>query len=161
MIALTTYFLTFPVRNEAPNFKLREINANGITSREITLSELRGKVIFLEFVAAWCPHCKNMVPTIKELYNEYSSKGVYFLTIAIKDRTATEELTSEFIKKYNIDWTVLFDEKGKVFDLYSVKGIPTYYLINSKGIILSKLSGEHSYEELAQLIEEALRRQFK
>ena len=141
----------------APDFELKKITPDGLTDERFRFSSLRGSPVFMDFAFSWCPHCNNMAPTIKKLYEEYSDKGVFFLTVAGNDARTNEKETAEFLARHDVSWTAVFDEELKVFDLYSVRGTPTYVAINKDGEIVGSLIGEQSYEALSALIEKAMR----
>ncbi len=141
---------------EAPDFKLRVITQDGLTDREFTFSSTRGSVVFLDFVFSWCPHCNNMGPTIKRLHDEYSAKGVVFVTVA-GSSGSNPSATAKFLRDHGVSWTAVYDERMSVFELYGVSGTPTYFVIDRNGMIVRKLIGEQPYEVLRAAIEEALR----
>jgi len=141
---------------EAPDFKLRIITPEGLTEREFAFSSTRGSVVFLDFVFSWCPHCNNMAPTVKRLYEEYSGKGVVFVTVA-GSSGSSPSATAKFLKDHGVSWTAVYDERMSVFQLYGVSGTPTYFIIDRDGRIVQKLIGERPYEVLKATIEEALR----
>lgn len=140
----------------APDFELRRITPDGMTDEMFRLSSIRGSPVFMDFAFSWCPHCNNMAPIIKRLHENYAGNGVFFLTIAGNDARTDEEQTAEFLAKHGISWTAVFDEELRVFDLYSVRGTPTYVAINRDGEIVGRMAGEQSYEALSALIEKAM-----
>jgi len=141
--------------NKAPDFTLEIINENGLTGKKFQFSDFLGSVIFMDFAFEWCPHCNNMAPKIEKLYEEYSKRGVKFLTIMGSSGTNAAK-SAEFIKKHGITWTVLFDANMDVFNLYGVKGTPTYFVIDEDGKILNVLIGEQEYTRLSTILENAL-----
>lgn len=142
----------------APDFELRRITASGLTEDVFRLSSVRGSPVFMDFAFSWCPHCNNMAPIVKRLRESYAEKGVFFLTVAGDDARTDEKQTAEFLARHGVSWTVVFDEQLRVFDLYSVRGTPTYIVINRDGEIVGRLEGEQSYEDLSALIERAMTR---
>ena len=141
---------------EAPDFKLRIITPEGLTDKEFTFSSTRGSVVFLDFVFSWCPHCNNMGPTIKRLHEEYSGRGVVFVTVA-GSSGSSPSATAKFLRDHGVSWTAVYDERMSVFQLYGVSGTPTYFVIDRDGRIVRELIGEQPYEVLKAAIEEALR----
>jgi len=73
------------------DFTLPIVDRNGLTGKTLTLSDYRGRVIVLEFMAPWCPHCQ-LAPFMESLYNNYTSKGVVFTAVAtgFKDTDISE-----------------------------------------------------------------------
>ncbi len=167
LVGLLVYLLSLPPApvtpgertteaSEAPDFRLKVITRDGLTDREFDFSSTKGSVVFLDFVFSWCPHCNNMGPTIKRLYEEYSGKGVVFVTVA-GSRGSSPSATARFLKDHGVSWTAVYDERMSVFELYDVPGTPTYFVIDRNGRIVERLVGAQPYEVLKATIEEALR----
>ncbi len=141
----------------APDFTLRIITKDGLTDEKFTLSSTRGKVVFMEFIMSWCSVCDRVAPTVKKLHDQYSARGVMFVTVAGKDTRATEEETAKFLQEHDVTWTSVYDERLEVFSLYSVRGTPTFVIIGRDGRIVNIIVGARTYEDLASEIEKALR----
>jgi len=141
----------------APDFTLRVITKDGLTEEKFTLSSVRGKVVFLEFIMSWCTVCDRMSPTVKQLHDHYSAKGVVFVTVAGKDSHATEEDTAKFLGEHDVTWTAVFDEKMEAFKLYSIRGTPTFVIIGRDGRIREVIIGARTYDVLASALDKALR----
>jgi thiol-disulfide isomerase/thioredoxin len=143
-----------PTKAIAPSFTLRKIDSGGLTNNNFTFNPVSGKVTFIEFVFEWCPHCRNMAPIVEKLHERYGGK-VEFITVAGGYR-ATPEKTAEFIKKYGISWTAVYDEQMEVFRLYRVTGTPTYFIISPDGAVFTWTAGEQTYEYLSLILDKAL-----
>ncbi|MCX8202808.1 MAG: TlpA family protein disulfide reductase [Nitrososphaeria archaeon] len=139
----------------APDFTARVLTPDGLTERSFSLSEYRGSVIFLDFVFSWCPHCKNMAPKVKALHEEFSAKGVRFVTVAGSSRSSPED-SAKFLRDHGISWTAVYDAEMSVFQKFGVRGTPTYVVIGRDGRIITKLAGEQPYEVLKGYLQEAL-----
>lgn len=136
---------------KAPSFILKKIDQNGLTNEKFEFIPDGGKIIFIEFIHEWCPHCKRMAPIIENLYNKYS-ENITFITVAGGYNTNPEK-TAEFIKNFNIKRVVVYDPNLEVFRKYGVSGTPTYFIINQTGYIIEKIEGEQSYDLLSRKIE--------
>lgn len=147
---------TSTTRQVAPDFTLRVITKDGLTGEKFTLSSTRGKVVFMEFIMSWCSVCDRMGPIVKELHDQYSARGVVFVTVAGKDTRATEEETAKFLRDHEVTWTSVFDEKMEAFSLYSIRGTPTFVIIGRDGRIVNVIVGARPYEYLASALEEAI-----
>jgi cytochrome c biogenesis protein CcmG/thiol:disulfide interchange protein DsbE len=145
-----------PTKVMAPSFILRKIDGSGLTNNSFTFNPVSGKVTFIEFVLEWCPHCRNMVPIVEKLHERYGDK-VEFITVTGGYRT-TPEKTAEFIRKYGISWTAVYDEQMEVFRLYRVTGTPTYFIISPDGAVFTWTAGEQTYEYLSVILDKALER---
>ncbi len=116
---------------DAPEFTLKDINGN-----KISLKDYRGKIVFVDFWATWCPPCREELPVYQEIKDEYEDADVVFLAIS------TDKDTSKvipFIEKFGYDFTVLYDDGMKVE--YNVAGIPTVFIIDQAGVIRYKHVG--------------------
>ncbi|MEM0481943.1 MAG: TlpA disulfide reductase family protein, partial [Nitrososphaerota archaeon] len=136
-------------KGKAPDFVLRRLTPNGLSDETFTLSSTRGKVVFLDFAWWRCPHCNNMEPVIKDLYSEFSGRGVVFVTVMIDDRQSSVSESARFVAQHGIPWTALWDEGGRVSNLYGVTATPTYVIINENGNIVRVLTGEQPKQVLA------------
>jgi peroxiredoxin len=117
----------------APDFTLKGLHGN-----TVNLQGLRGKVVFLNFWATWCPPCRLEMPTMEELHKEFSSQGLVILAINFQE--APKEI-KEFFKEHNLTFTTLLDREGKVFDLYKAWSLPTTYFVNKDGEIVGRVIG--------------------
>lgn len=149
---------TYQALGIAPDFTLNVITPSGLTDEKFTLSSLRNKVVLLDFALSWCPHCNNMEPVLKKLYNDYRVRGVEFVTVAGDDELTDEVQTAEFVARHSIPWKVVFDVGLSVFTKYGIRGTPTYVVIDRHGNVVTILEGEQSYSTLSSALETALMR---
>jgi len=120
----------------APDFTLTTLDGDSIT-----LSDFRGKTVFINFWATWCGPCRSEMPYIQELYEEQSETGVAILAIDVGENLAEVE---EFIRDYSLTFLVLLDMSGTVAEKYNIRAIPTTYFIDSDGIIRDMQIGAFS-----------------
>lgn len=120
---------------EAPDFTLNDTNGSNVH-----LSDLRGKVVLIEFWATWCPPCRESIPAMNEIYKRYNEKGLVILGISVdKGQNVVEDLRA-FVREYSILYPVLIDSKN-VNNLYGVYSIPTTFLIDKEGKVVLKNIG--------------------
>jgi thiol-disulfide isomerase/thioredoxin len=106
----TTTTLTTPTSG-APEFTLPVVGPNGLTGEKVSLSSFRGKVVLLEFMVPWCPHCQNMGPVLENLYKQYGSQNVVFLSVSgawpqsAGGPPASTSDAAKFIQTYGSTWT--------------------------------------------------------
>jgi len=111
----------------APDFSLEFLDG---TKKK--LSELKGKIVVLDFWASWCGPCRRGLPMIDEIMQTGdSSAGVSF---AVNQGETDEEIQS-FLQKTGLKLTVAKDGQGEIGNLYLVKGIPQTVLIDREGIV--------------------------
>jgi peroxiredoxin len=126
------------------DFTLKDLEGN-----EVKLSSLKGKKVFLNFWATWCPPCKAEMPDIEKLYQETKDSGLVILAINVDtDKKAAQD----FIDANNYNFTVLWDENGEVSRLYQVTAIPTSYFIDTEGFLGGGTRGMISLEAMKEYV---------
>ena len=121
------------VGNLAPDFQLQ--NLDGQT---VSLGNLRGKPVLINFWATWCGYCTYEIPYIQEIYEEWSEEGLEVLAI---NKGESSPKVEEFRQNYHLSFTVLLDTKQDVAQKYNITGIPATFFIDKDGIIQDKVIG--------------------
>lgn len=148
------------VGTDAPDWELKDT-----TGATVKLSDLRGKVVLMDFWATWCPPCREVMPKLQKMHTDLASKGLVVLGMNTWEDTRSKEATPESTLKKVTD----FLEKNKysyrnimgsdaVAKTYAVSGIPTFYLINHEGKIVhvGVGAGEETEAKLKAEVEKAL-----
>lgn len=112
----------------APDFELTDIG----TGKVVKLSSLRGRPVWLNYFATWCPPCKAELPDIKRAYARHKDEGLVIIGIDMREDPAQ---VKAFTGSNGYDWTFVVDTDGKVADRYFVYGIPTHIFIDKEGVI--------------------------
>ena len=139
----------------APDFTLADQYGN-----VHSLSDYRGKTIFLNFWATWCPPCRAEMPYIQELYEEYSQmddSDVVILAVAFPDygkETDIEGIKS-FLEENGYTYPVLMDEEATLLFQYYITAYPTTFLINPDGNVLGYIPGSMTKDIMMDVIESA------
>ena len=120
----------------APDFALQDLEG-----QTVTLSDLRGSPVMLNFWATWCGPCRHEMPFIQQIYEEWLDKGLVLLTINLRETPAKVE---EFMQSNGLSFPALLDRDGSVSLEYNVSGIPTTFFIDKDGIIQEKRIGSFS-----------------
>jgi thiol-disulfide isomerase/thioredoxin len=116
------------VGKPAPDFKLELLDGG-----EVELSKLKGKnVVLLDFWATWCGPCRQVMPALQEISEEYRSKGVRYLAVNLREEPAKIQ---EYLKSAKLKIEVPLDKDGQVAERYNVRGIPTMAIVDKKGIV--------------------------
>ena len=135
--------------NPAPQIRLTELNGN-----PIELSSLKGKPVFMNFWATWCPPCVAEMPFINELYPEYKDK-VQFVMVSVDDSKDKNKVV-KFIADKGFTFPVYTAEQADIAKAYNIQGIPTTYIINAKGNIKKVHVGGMTKQELKTLLDKAV-----
>ncbi len=98
--------------------------------KKISLKDFRGKIVLLNFWASWCVPCREEMPAMEKLYQEYKQKNFAILAIAVKDR---KQDAIDFVKELKISYPVALDPEAQVGSLYGAWGLPATYLIGPNG----------------------------
>lgn len=130
----------------APDFTLTMLDGN-----ELTLRELRGRPVLVEFWAPWCPGCLKNIPPLKELHARYG-KVVAF--VASSSETGRQTV-GQFVADHAIPYPVGFSNRRLLAD-YRVSGIPVTILIDAEGVVRYHHTGQFSAARLEELIKPML-----
>jgi thiol-disulfide isomerase/thioredoxin len=139
----------------APEVKLQDLDG-----KEVALSDLRGKVVFVNFWATWCGPCQDEIPSLIDLQNQYASKGFTVVGIAMDEEGKSvvapfvaKELYDVKGQKLHINYPILLgtDEASDRFG--GILGYPTSFLISRNGTQLMKFQGPPDLEVITQAIE--------
>lgn len=124
----------------APDFTLKDLNGN-----DVSLKDYRGKKVYLNFWATWCPPCKAEMPEIEKLYQETKDSDLVILAIDIGENSKT---VSEFISENKYNFNVLLDEKNEIASLYGISSIPVSIFIDQEGYIVNAQIGAMNLEQM-------------
>ncbi|MDR1315875.1 MAG: TlpA family protein disulfide reductase [Spirochaetales bacterium] len=131
------------------SFPISDFSLPLLDGKMQSLSSLKGKVVFLNFWATWCPPCRNEMPDMEKLYNRFKNEGLEFLTVNIQENKREIE---SFMKEFKLTFPVVIDFSGEVAGQYGIRGIPTTYIIGRDGrIIAAAIGGRQWYS--AEIIE--------
>ena len=138
----------------APDFELYD--QYGVLRR---LSDYKGKAVFLNFWATWCPPCHGEMPDIQALYDKYGDNGeVAILGVAFPN--ASGETDAERVKAFLSDngytYPVVMDEGGTLLDVYRVVSYPTTFMISPDGSIFGYVTGALTQDIMQQIIDQTL-----
>lgn len=130
-----------------------------------TLADYKGKVIFLNFWATWCGPCRNEMPDIQKLYEEYSAQGedaeVVILGVAspgLAGEGTVSEITG-FMEENGYTYPVLMDESGEMMTGYGITAFPTTFMITKNGEIYGYVPGQLTEELMRTIIEQTIEEQ--
>lgn len=126
-----------------------------------TLSEYKGKTVFLNFWATWCPPCQAEMPDIQKLYEEFDTEGedaLIILGIAAPDygNEKNEEGIKNFLEENGYTYPVVMDTGGNVFAQYGVYSYPTTFMIDRDGNVFGYVTGQLTEEIMRDIIKQTM-----
>lgn len=116
------------VGEKAPGFRLPALGAGG----DVSLAEHRGKVVYLDFWASWCPPCLSSIPQLEGLRKEFPAGDFQILAINI-DRDPAKALA--FLAKHSVGYPSGSDPKGEWPKRFDIPTMPTSFLIDAEGVV--------------------------
>lgn len=136
----------------APDFELTLLDDS-----VIKLSDLKGKIVMVEFWASWCPPCRDEAPVLRDLYTEYKNLGVEFVGISIWDR---KKDTIEYQRIFDIEYPIGTDESGTILVNYGVRGIPEKFFIDASGSFVGRFVGPADSSKLKKILDNLINGQY-
>ncbi len=129
------------VGSVAPEFTLR---VSGGPDAE--LAALRGRVVFVNFWATWCPPCREEAPSLERLYVSLREEGFEVLGISI-DSEADEAAVERFAQEFGLTFPVPRDPGKRVYGAYQVSGVPETFLVDRDGRVLERFVGPQNWDD--------------
>jgi len=112
----------------APRFELPALDGNGVVS----LKQYRGKVVYLDFWASWCPPCRTAMPAIEKLRREFPEEDFQVVAINVDSNL---NKAKKILAKEKVGYPSGSDPKGQLPKRFQVKTMPTSYLIDRNGVV--------------------------
>jgi peroxiredoxin len=126
----------------APDFTVPRVD-----SGSVTLKELRGNLVFLNFWATWCPPCKQEMPSMERLYRRHKEHG--FTIVAISIDSVSADRVASFVKKLGLTFPIGLDPKLEVANRYTVRALPSSFLIDRTGNTVAVALGPRDWDGTA------------
>ena len=148
---------------KAPSFKLEQFLPQSLSNikyerfRKVSLTDLEGKYLFIDFWATWCSPCIKEQPYLKKLEENYRGKNIEFVSISVDDKEDYEKW-KKMVNDKNLPGIQLISGEGwgSLANSYGVNGIPTFVLISPNGNILSWSAYRPSNEEIYDILDDLL-----
>lgn len=138
-----------PIENgPAPDFTLQDFDG-----RSVTLSDLRGQVVVINFWASWCPPCREEAAYLERTWRKYKDQGVVFIGV---DYVDTEKAALAYMEEFDITYFNGPDIGTRISDAYNIQGVPETFFIARNGEVRGMHIGPIYSPDLDEKIEELL-----
>lgn len=134
----------------APDFTLTVFD----TGETITLSELRGRPVTLDFFASWCPSCRAEAPLLEGFWQRYEDSGLILLGVALND---SAQGLRDFKDEFLLTFPMGLDQTGSIAAMYRAVSIPTFVMIDREGRVANLIVGPVDDQAMAAEAEALLR----
>ena len=151
IIFLMISLVSFSNSAKAPDFNLKD------QYRVVhSLENYKGKVIFLNFWATWCPPCKKEMPDVESIYKEYGENKKDVVILGVNSEKENE--VKKFLKDKGYTFPTVIDENSEVMRKYFIQAFPTSFVIDKEGNVYGYVMGGLTKEQIKQVIEEVLKK---
>jgi cytochrome c biogenesis protein CcmG/thiol:disulfide interchange protein DsbE len=133
----------------APDFSLKDMNG-----KIVRLSDLRGKVVLINFFATWCAPCRQEIPDFLRLYDHFKEKGFEIVGIGVD--MEGEAALRPFSEKFRISYPIVVGTREVVLDYGDITGVPTSFFVDRQGHIAERFIGQRPYSILERNVTELL-----
>ncbi len=133
MGVLPTPFPTDPV----------DVTLKDLNGQQVSLSDFRGKIVFINFWTTWCLACVIEMPSMEKLHQKFKDKDFVMLAINLQESASK---IKQFYKEYKLTFTTLLDTTGDVGAGMGIRSIPTTYILDKNGRMIGKALGPREWE---------------
>jgi cytochrome c biogenesis protein CcmG, thiol:disulfide interchange protein DsbE len=139
---------TQPASGPAPDFTITTLQGE-----ELTLSQMKGKVVIINFWASWCGPCREEAPALQSIWEKYGDKGVVVLGVAYTD---TESGAREFVEEFGQTYPNGMDLGTKISDKYHIQGVPETFIVDQDGNVAQFIFANVTEAGLTRIIDRLL-----
>jgi len=122
---------------------LADFTLPDLQGHSVQLAALRGKVVFVNVWATWCPPCIEEMPTIQQLYERLHGRGLEILAVSLDALGA--QVVAPFMQSHRLSFPTLLDTKNLVQRLYRTTGVPESFIVDKRGILVEKVVGPRDW----------------
>lgn len=136
------------------NSVLKGLDQNG---NQIAIEDYKGKVVFVNFWATWCPPCQHELPDVQKLYEKYKDSDEVQILSIVKPNGQEKSKSGiiDYLDEHSYNFPVLFDEDSIYYE-YAIQSMPTTIMFDKEGKPYGKVSGALQYDMMESIIEQTL-----
>lgn len=116
----------------------------------IRLADLRGRPVWINFWATWCPPCQEETPILREMYDKYADDGLALVAVSVQESTADD--VKAYVDRYDLNYTVGFDGTSAIFHTYHAFVLPTQIFLDREGKVSQVILGGVTRAEADEII---------
>jgi peroxiredoxin len=135
--------------DDGTDYQLTDLDGN-----PVRLEDLRGKVVWLNFFASWCPPCQQETPILRELSERYRDRGLEVVGVSVQE-TSPDDIRA-YAERYELPYTIGFDGSGHILRSYRVFALPTQFFLDTDGRVHTIVNGPVDEAGASALIESLL-----
>jgi thiol-disulfide isomerase/thioredoxin len=122
------------------------INLEDMNGKSISISDFKGKIVFLNFWTTWCPSCEIEMPSMEKLHQKLKNRDFAMVTVNLRESASK---VKAFFKKFKLTFIALLDSTGLVGASFGIRSIPTTYILDKTGRIIGRVHGPREWNSKA------------
>jgi peroxiredoxin len=129
------------------------VQLTDLNGTPVRLADLRGKAVWVNFWASWCPPCQFETPTVRAMDAKFRDRGLVIVAVQVQQ---TVQAGRDYANRYGLRYTIGADVTGAIFHTYHVFALPTQFFIDQDGVLRQIVNGPLGETRASQLIESIL-----
>ncbi|HBI15381.1 MAG TPA: TlpA family protein disulfide reductase [Desulfobulbaceae bacterium] len=113
--------------------------SSALDGKTLSSKDFKGKILLITFFTTWCPPCREEIPTLIQLQNDYAAKGFSVIGLSMDEKGAS--VVAKLIEKESINYPVLMADQKTARDFGGIVGIPTTFLVDREGMVVRRYPG--------------------
>lgn len=150
LLSLSAFTDTVAAADQMPSFSLD----SALDGESVSSGDFEGQVLLVTFFATWCPPCRQEIPTLIELQNDYADRGFSVVGLSLDEKGP--KIVTKLIKKENINYPILMSDSKTARAFGGIAGIPTSFLVDRDGVIVKRYPGYVPHSVLEKAIQSIL-----
>ena len=119
------------------------INLKDVDGKNVSISDFKGNIVFLNFWTTWCPTCRIEMPSMEKLHQKLKNYNFTMVTINLQESASK---VKAFFKEFELTFTALLDSTGEVGASFGIRAIPTTYILDKTGRIIGLVNGPRKWD---------------